>query len=73
MYRVLINREHILFNNIIKFSLFNMSTTIGKNIKYCMYKYNIAMSDWYNSFFYIDKKIDVYVNKKVGINVKYEY
>ena len=28
------NSEHILFNNIIKFSLFNMSTTIGENIKY---------------------------------------
>ena len=38
------NSEHILFNNIIKFSMFNMSTTIGENIKYCMYKYNIAMS-----------------------------
>ena len=32
-------------NNIIKFALFNMSTTIGKHIKYCMYKYNIDMSD----------------------------
>ena len=63
------NSEHILFNNIIMFSLFNMSTTIGENIKYFMYKYNMAMSDWYNSFSYIDKKIDVYVNRKVDINV----
>ena len=61
----LMNSKHILFNNIIKFSLFNMSTTIGENIKYFMYKYNIAMSDWYNSFSYIDMKIDVYVNRKV--------
>ena len=38
------NSEPILFNNIIKFLLFNMSNTIGENIKYCMYKYNIAMS-----------------------------
>ena len=52
----LMNSEHILFNNIIKFSLFNMSTTIGENIKYFMYKYNITMSDWYNSFSCIDKK-----------------
>ena len=58
------NSEHILFNNIIKFSF-------GENIKYCMYKYNITMSDWYNSFSYIDKKIDVYVNRKVDMNVKY--
>ena len=42
------NSELILFNNIIKFSLFNMYTTIGENIKYCMYKYNITVSDWYN-------------------------
>ena len=40
------NSEHILFNNIIKFSLFNMSTTIGEIIKDFMYKYNITMSDW---------------------------
>ena len=52
----LMNSEHILFNNIIKFSLFNMSTTIGENIKYFMYKYNITISDWYNSFSCIDKK-----------------
>ena len=54
----LMNSEHILFNNVIKFSLFNMFTTIGENIKYFMYKYNVTMSDWYNSFSYIDKKID---------------
>ena len=65
------NSEHILFNNIINFSLFNMSTTVGENIKKCMYKYNITMSDWYNSFSYIDEKIDVYVNRNVYMNVKY--
>ena len=48
-----------------------MSTTIGENIKYFMYKYNITMSDWYSSFFYIDKKIYIYVNRKVDMNVKY--
>ena len=48
-----------------------MSTTIGENIKYFMYKYNVTMSDWYNSFSYIDKKIDVYANRKVDMNVKY--
>ena len=65
------NSENILFNNIIKFSLFNMSTIIGENIKYFMYTYNMAMSDWYNSFSYIDKKIYVYVNRKVDMDVKY--
>ena len=29
------------------------------------------MSDWYNSCSYIDKKIDVYVNRKIDMNVKY--
>ena len=48
-----------------------MSTTIGENIKYFMYKYNVTMSDWYNLFSYIDKKIDVYVNRTVDMNVKY--
>ena len=41
----LMNSEHILFNNIIKLSLFNK---IGEHIKYFLYKYNITMSDWYN-------------------------
>ena len=59
---IYIYSEHILFN---------MSTTIGEHIKYFMYKYNIAMSDWYNSFSYIDKKIYVYVYRKVDMNVKY--
>ena len=68
---LLMNSEHILFNRIIKFSLTNMSTTIGENIKYFMYKYNVTMSDWCNSFSYIDKKIDVHVNRKVDMNVKY--
>ena len=57
----LMNSEHILFNNIIKFSLFNMSTTIDENIKYCMYKYNITMSDRYYSFSYIDKKYGTFI------------
>ena len=60
-----------MFNNIIKFSLFNMATTIGENIKYCMYKYNIAMSDWYNSFSYIGKIIDFYANRMIDMNGKY--
>ena len=54
----IIHSEHIIFfNNIIKLSLFNMSTTIGEYIQYCMYKYNIAMNDWYNSFSYIYKTL----------------
>ena len=36
--------------------MLNMSSTIGENIKYCMYKYNIAMSDLYNSISYINEK-----------------
>ena len=52
-----------LFNNIIKFSLFNISTTIGEHIKYFLYKYNSVMSEWYNLFSYIYKKIYVYVKK----------
>ena len=60
-----------MLNNIIKYSLFNMSTTLGENITYFIDKYNIAMSKWYNSFPYIHKKIDVYVNRNVDMNVKY--
>ena len=29
------------------------------------------MSDWYNSFSCIDKKIDVYVNRKVDMNTRF--
>ena len=52
-----------MFNNFILLSSHClMSTTIGENIKYFMYKYNVTMSD---------KKIDVYANRKVDMNVKY--
>ena len=63
-------------------SKFCLITSLGSHCLTCppqlvkiftkfMYKYNIIMSDWYNSFSYIDKKIDVYVNRKVDMNIKY--
>ena len=48
-----------------------MTTSIREHIKYCMYKYNIVMSDWYNSLSSINKKINIYFNRNININIKY--
>ena len=59
----LINSEHSLYNNIVKYSLSNYSTTVGENIRYFMYKYNITLSDYYSSISLLYNKIDLYVNQ----------
>ena len=59
----LINSTCKLYNNIVKVSLFNVSTTLGENMRYFMYKYKIQEHDCYeliNSIYKkIDKKIDL--------------
>ena len=47
-----------LYNNIVKLSLNNVSTTIGENMRYFMYKYMIYE---YESIKIIYQKIDSYM------------
>ena len=45
----MINSNCKLYNNVVKLSLNNVSTTIGENMRYFMYKYKIREDDWYES------------------------
>ena len=57
----IINNNCKLYHNILNLSLNNVSTTIGENLKYFMYKYMIQEYDWYESINIIYKKIDSYM------------
>ena len=57
----IINSEHSLHSRIALYSLYNDDTTLGKNIRYFMYKYKISYKDWYNPFCNINKYIDTFV------------
>ena len=43
----LMNSDTILFNRTVNHSLSMSGTTLGKNIRYCMFKYGIYMCEWY--------------------------
>ena len=57
----MINSNCKLYRNIVNLSLNNVSTTIGENLRYFMYKYMIQEYDWYESINIIYKKIDSYM------------
>ena len=57
----MINSNCTLYHNIVNLSLNNVSTTIGENMRYFMYKYIIQEYDWYESINIIYKKIDSYI------------
>ena len=57
----MINSNCKLYRNIVNLSLNNVSTTIGENLRYFMYKYMIQEYDWYESINIISKKIDSYM------------
>ena len=51
----------MLHSRIALYSLNNGDTTLGENIRYFMYKYNISYKDWYSHFYNINKYIDTYI------------
>ena len=53
----MINSTCKLYHNIVNLSLNNVSTTIGENLRYFMYKYMIQEYDWYESINIIYKTI----------------
>ena len=57
----MINSNCNLYRNIVNLSLNNVSTTIGENLRYFMYKYMIQEYDCYESINIIYKKIDSYM------------
>ena len=66
----MIKGENNLYGSISKLSLCNISTTLGENIRYFMYKYKIYDYEWYESINVIFKKIDSYVLSRFGKDVQ---
>ena len=54
----MINSKCKLYHNIVNIFLNKVSTTIGENLRYFMYKYLIQEYDWYESINIMYKKID---------------
>ena len=40
----------------------NANTTLGENVRYFMYKYNLTLNDWNQNINKIHKKVGMYVN-----------
>ena len=47
----------------------NMYSTIGENMRYCMYKYKFSTNDWYRPLSFLNNKIDTYVNSTVNFDI----
>ena len=41
----LLNSDNVLFGRICKYSVYNSDTTMGENMRYFMYKYNLMYDD----------------------------
>ena len=59
-----------MFNQLVKYSLYNMNTTICENIKYFMYQYNFNLQDWHKPSWVIYSKIDIHVNKQLDYDAE---
>ena len=58
----MLNSEYELYNKIVKYSMHNANSTLGKNVRYFMYKYNLTLDDWNQNINNIYKKVDMHVN-----------
>ena len=58
----MLNSEYKLCNKIVKYSMHNANSTLGENVRYFMYKYNLTLDDWNQNINNIYKKVDMYVN-----------
>ena len=61
----MLNSEYELYNKIVKYSMHNANSTLGENVRYFMYKYNLTLDDWNQNINNIYKKVDMYVNNHV--------
>ena len=62
-WKMLVN-EYELYNKIVKYSMHNANSTLGENVRYFMYKYNLRLDDWNQNINNIYKKVDMYVNNR---------
>ena len=60
----MLNSEYELYNKIVKYSMHNANSTLGENVRYFMYTYNLTLYDWNQNINNIYKKIDMYINNQ---------
>ena len=58
----LFNSDNVFFKRVCRYSVCNRDTTMGENVRYFMYKYNLLNSDWYGDLSKIYLKIDAHVH-----------
>ena len=58
----MLNNEYELYNKIVKYSMHNANSTLGENVRYFMYKYNLTLDDWNQNINNIYNKVGMYVN-----------
>ena len=56
------NSDNVFFKRVCRYSVCNCDTTMGENVRYFMYKYNLLNSDWYGDLSKIYLKIDAHVH-----------
>ena len=61
----MINSNCKLYHNIVNLSLNNVSTSIGENLRYFMYKYMIQEYDWYETYSHIKCQIYTHSSEKL--------
>ena len=64
----LINSQNQLYNEIIKYSLYNCTTLIGENIRYFMNKYDISRYDYNSPINILYNTIDLYSTQHTSID-----
>ena len=62
----LINSPNQLYNQIVKYSLYNCTTIIGANVRYFMNKYDISRDDW-------NSPINIFIIKLIYIAPNIHY
>ena len=58
----LLNSENVLFGRICRYSVYDSDTTMGENMRYFMYKYNLLYDDWFSDLNNIYIKIEGHVH-----------
>ena len=66
----MLNSEYELYNKIVKYSMHNANSTLGENVRYFMYKYNLTLDDCNQNINNICKKVDMYVNNHADCAVE---
>ena len=52
-----------LYNQIVKYSLYNCTTIIGENVRYFINIYDISRDEWNSLINILSNKIDLYSNQ----------